>query len=168
MSKFKDILQSFPVSYEEALILIKRFESLPEAARVFLESNPSKFKTIEEIQSYIEEQKLKEKEGINPLTLKTNSFITEESYSTVSRAINVIKVAYWIFIVIIFFALGVSKGFSSDFWGEIIGSSFFALIVYVQILLMEVYVNTAKNTGKTNVLLDINNQLLQKLLKQKE
>ena len=172
MPKLKDILQSFPISAEDANDLISRFETLKEDQRAFLENNPGKFRSIEKIEAYIAEREEGSKKKENPATESTQtdftSSIPEKSYSAIEATVSILKVFFWIAVVVVFLIGGMVTGFNFFFWAAALPASLLALLVYAQIQLLEAFVNTAKNTNKTNTLLDINNQLLTELVKQKK
>lgn len=165
MSKLKLILESLSIPVEDANALLSRFESLREDQKEFLENNPGRFRSVEKIEAYISERE--NSSNKNTLT-GFNSSLPEKSYSAIEATVGILKVFFWIAVVVVFLIGGIVSGFNFFFWAAALPASLIALLVYAQIQLLEAFVNTAKNTNKTNTLLDINNQLLTELVKQKK
>jgi len=172
MSKLNDILKNFPISPEDAKDLISRFEKIKEDQRAFLENNPGKFRSIEKIEAYIaEREEVGNKKKISSTKSTQTGFtssLPEKSYSAIEATVSILKVFFWISIVAVFLIGAMATGFNLFFWVALLPASLLAVLAYAQIQLLEAFVNTAKNTSKTNALLDINNQILLELINKKK
>ena len=165
MSKLRDHILTLPISGEEARELFLRIEKLSEGKRAFLENNPRMFNSLKDIDEYLKDREnSKDIENSKKDLFEMTSNIPEQSYSAIDSTIIITKIFFWLAFLIAFIGWGISTGFSGMFWATSLPISFLAMLVYAQIQLLEAFVNTAKNTNKTNLLIDINNQLLKELI----